>query len=107
MTYSMIDSASAMQLEVTPSELRIINALLAVADKGDESRSRISTSLLSERLGMDPSNTSKYLRGLKARRIIFKEGPGYWRVTPWYGFVGNWKDWDKIAKRFPEPEWKK
>jgi hypothetical protein len=107
MTFAMVDQQSIRDLELVPSEQRLIGALLTVADKNDESRSRISTSLLATRLEMHPSNVSKILRALQDRKIIFKEGPGYWRVTPWYAWVGEWTEWDRMAKNYPEPTWKR
>ena len=107
MQYVMVDSQSMGELELTPSEHRIVAKLLEVADRYDESRSRISSTLLSERLGMDISNVSRTLTALRNRRIIFKEGPGYWRVSPWYAFAGAWAEWDSTAKKFPEPVWKR
>lgn len=105
MSYVMIDSRSIGDLELTPSEHRVIAKMLEVADRNDQSRSRISTSLIAERLSMAPSNVSKVITALRKRRIIFKEGVGYWRVTPWYAFAGEWPEWDKTAKHFPEPVW--
>lgn len=107
MSFVMVDAQSISELELVPTEQRVLGALLGVADKADQSRSRISTTMIAERAGMTPSNASKVISGLRKRRIVFKEGPGYWRVTPWYAFAGAWPDWDKVAKSFPEPEWKR
>lgn len=105
MKYVMIDSRSMGELEVTPSEQRVIAELLAVADKDDESRSRISTTVLAQRIGIASSAVSRALTALRKRNIVFKEGPAYWRVTPWYAFAGEWDQWDTTAKHFPEPVW--
>lgn len=107
MTYVMMDARSIGDLELVPTEHRVLGALLAVADRTDESRSRISTSLLAERVGMSAPNTSRVLTALRRRSIIFKEGTGYWRVTPWYAFAGEWAEWDKAARNYPEPIWKR
>lgn len=107
MKYVMIDSRSMGELELTPTEHRVIAELLAVADKDDESRSRITTTLLAQRIGIATSAASRALSALRTRRIIFKEGPAYWRVTPWYAFAGEWADWDAAAKHFPEPVWRR
>src|SRR5690606_26825289 len=80
MSYVMVDARSVGDLELVPTEQRVLGVLLSVADRADESRSRISTSLVAERLGMRPNNVSKVLGALRKRNIIFKEGPGYWRV---------------------------
>lgn len=105
MKYVMIDSASIRELDLTPTEHKVLGELLAVADKDDQSRSRITTTLIAERLGLAGPNVSRTLTALRDRRIIFKEGPAYWRVTPWYAFAGEWGDWDTAAKHFPEPVW--
>lgn len=107
MTYVMMDARSIGDLELVPTEHRVLAALLAVADRNDESRSRISTTLLAERVGMSAPNTSRVLTALRNRNIIFKEGPGYWRVNPWYAFAGEWTEWDKTARNYPEPTWKR
>lgn len=107
MSYVMMDTRSIGDLELVPTELRVLSVLLSVADRMDESRSRISTTLLAQRAGMSSPNTSRVLTALRKRNVIFKEGPGYWRVNPWYAFAGEWTEWDKVAKKFPEPIWKR
>jgi hypothetical protein len=107
MSFVMVDAVSMGDLELVPNEQKVLSALLSVADVRDESRSRMSTSMIAERTGIRASNVSTILAGLKKRRVVFKEGPGYWRVTPWYAFAGEWPEWDKTAKHFPEPQWKR
>ena len=108
MSYAMIDKQSLRDLELTQAEARVLHELVAVADyKIDEGKSRMSTALLAERTGMAGSAASRALTSLQARAVIFKEATGLWMVNPWYSWVGPWELWDKTARDYPEPQWKR
>jgi hypothetical protein len=107
MSFYMVDKRSAVELELSPNERKVIEELLRVASKEDEGRSSISTSRLAALTGIRDSNVSLVLSALRRRNVVFKEGPGLWRVTPWYAWVGAWEEWDKAAKNYAEPTWKR
>lgn len=107
MTFAMVDQMSVADLELSHLEHRVVSMLLSVADPADAGRSSITVTRIALLLEIAQPNVSRVLRDLRLRRVVFKEGPALWRVTPWYAWVGNWKDWDKTAREFPEPEWKR
>lgn len=106
-SYVMFDAAALEDLELTVNERRIVNTLLALADRHDRSCTRASVSLIALRSGIGAANVSKNLTALRKRNIVFKIQTGYWLVNPWIAFAGEWAEWDKAAMQFVEPTWKR
>lgn len=107
MAFTMVDQHSARDLELSGVEARCLNVLLSTANPKDAGRSAITVTRIAQHMDIAVSGASRALTALRARNIVFKEGPSLWRVTPWYAWVGAWADWDKTAREYPEPKWKR
>lgn len=104
--FALLDTASYMQLELTISQQKILGVIIGHADPR-WGHSLVRNAFISEKTGIATSNVSANIRELVRRNILIRADYGAWLINPWLLFMGNQADWDKTAKSYDEPIWKR
>lgn len=102
--YVMADTLALQQLRLPPTGWRILMMLIGHMDR-ETNEVRLTQQLIATRSGLTVGSVSRHVPMLIERNLVEKLGQGWWRVSPWIAYAGEWRDWDQAAKQTPEPIW--
>jgi hypothetical protein len=102
--FAYIDPQVMSRLELTAAQSKVVMRLLLHANI-ELGLCFAPTKMLAQDMGVAGSNVSRTLKQLSDRRIIRREAPGAYVVSPWVAFFGEYAEWHKTARTWLPPIW--
>lgn len=107
MHVAMVDFDVLTRLELTGSEMRVLNALVRHIPERGGTEARTWTSELAEEMGVSQQFISRTIKPLRDRRIVRTPARNVFEITPWLLYNGDFSSWNAEAEEWPEPIWRR